>query len=233
MKPLLILCILLSPLCLVAQNAGAAGDSVHDKDQIPKLKDFRVDVDNDGRFKTLAGTMKQMRTLTVSDLPSSNDPPFEIESTVKCLTFEALAVENEERGGALARMVPTEFLAAVPAAASLCFARNTISLSGNMHDWVAADIGAMVDAQEELNRRQYNELVERYNVLVEKHNALLTMTRSLASQLAATQIDLTRQQRINRALTIYEFMPKYTPPQTVNMNIQVTDCTKLPALCIH
>jgi hypothetical protein len=67
--------------------------------------------------------------------------------------------------------------------------------------------------------------------LVEKHNALLAVTRSFASQLAATQSDLARQRRINNVLTIYQLMPKYAPPQTIN--IQVTDCTRLPALCVH
>jgi hypothetical protein len=92
-------------------------------------------------------------------------------------------------------------------------------------------IGAMVDAQIEMDRRQYDELVDRYNQLVEKHNALLAVTRSFASQLAATQSDLARQRRINNVLTIYQLMPKYAPPQTIN--IQVTDCTRLPALCVH
>ncbi len=231
MKPLWIACILLSSLCSVAQSSNGVAPDSGDKVKNPKLEDFHFDVDSDGRFKTLAGTTKQMSTLKVSDLPSSNDPPLEIESTVKCITFEALVVENERRGGALARMVPTEVLAAVPAAASSCFARNTMGLRENMHDFVIADVGAIVDAQAELDRREYNELVQRYNALVEKHNTLLAMTRNLAGQLAATQSDLARQQRINSALSIYELMPKYTPPQTVN--IQVTDCTRLPALCAH
>jgi hypothetical protein len=232
MKLFLIVCILLSPLCLVAQTTnGGAQVPARDKVQEPKLEDFHFDVDSNGRFRTVVGTPKQMSTLKVSDLPNSNDPPFEIETTVKCATFEALVVENERRGGALARMVPTEVLAAVPTAASSCFARNSIGIRENLRDFLFADIGAMVDAQAELDRREYNELIDKYNSLVEKHNALLTMTRSFASQLAVTQSDLARQQRINSALTIYEFMPKYAPPKTVN--IQVTDCTRFPALCVH
>jgi|SRR5271165_3464073 len=225
-------CILLLPICSVAQTTtGVASDSTRNKYKEPRLEDIRVDVDSEGRFKTLAGTTKQMSSLKVSDLPNSNDPPFEIESTVKCTTFEALVIENEKRDGAFARMIPTEVLAAVFSAASTCFSRNTVSLRDNVRDFVIADVGAMVDAQAEVDRRQYNELAERYNALVEKHNALLAVTRSFASQLTATQSDLANQQRINNALAIYQLMPKYIPPQTIN--IQVTDCTRLPALCVH
>lgn len=238
MKPLLIVCILLSPLCAAAQTKNgaapappAATSAPATARDIPKLEDFHIDVDSSGGFKTPVGTTKQMNTLKVSDLPSDNDPPFSIDSTVKCAMFEALVVENEKRGGALARMMPTEVLAAVPAAATHCLVRNITGLPENMHDFVYADYGAAVDALAESNRREYNELVEKYNAVVEKHNALLAVTRNFASQLAATQSDLASQQRINRSLTIYELMPRYTPPPTVN--IQVTDCTRLPALCVH
>ena len=228
MKLLWIFCIPLLSVCTLAQTTP---DSKRDKYKEPRLEDIRVDVDSEGRFKTLAGTTKQMSTLKVSDLPSSNDPPLEITTTVKCATFEALVVENEKRNGALAKMVPTEVLAAVFPAASSCLARNLLGLSDNMRDFAIADIGAMVDAQIEVDRRQYDELVDRYNQLIGKHNALLNVTRSFASQLAAAQSDLAQQQRINNALAIYQLMPKYTPPQTIN--IQVTDCTRLPALCVH
>ena len=228
MRLLWIFCIPLLSICALAQ---ATPDSKRDKYKEPRLEDFHIKVDSEGRFMSPAGTPKQMSTLKVSDLPSSNDPALEIATTVKCKTFEALVVENEKRDGAFAKMTPTEVLAAVFPAASSCLARNLLGLSDNMHDFVIADIGAMVDAQVELDRRQYDGLVEKYNELVEKHNALLAVTRNFASQLAAAQSDLARQQPINNALAIYQLMPKYTPPQTIN--IQVTDCTRLPALCVH
>jgi len=228
MRLLWIFCIPLLSICALAQ---ATPDSKRDRYKEPRLEDFHIKVDSEGRFMSPAGTPKQMSTLKVSDLPSSNDPALEIATTVKCKTFEALVVENEKRDGAFAKMVPTEVLAAVFPAASSCLAGNLLGLSDNMHDFVIADIGAMVDAQVELDRRQYDGLVEKYNELVEKHNALLAVTRNFASQLAAAQLDLARQQRINNALAIYQLIPKYTPPQTIN--IQVTDCTRLPALCVH
>ena len=226
MKLLWICCLLLASACTVAQTT--TGDS---KRSDPRLEDFRVDVDKDGTFRTLAGTMAQMSTLKVSDLPSPNDPPLEIATTVKCVTFEALVVENEKRGGALGKMIPTEVLSAVFPAASSCLARNLLGLNDNKAGFVYADIGAMVDTQIESDRRQYGELIDRHNQLVEKYNALLAVTRNYASQLAATQLEVARQAKINNALTIYQMMPKFTPPPS--STIQVADCTRLPALCVH
>jgi hypothetical protein len=37
--------------------------------------------------------------------------------------------------------------------------------------------------------------------------------------------------RVANALAIYQMLPRYTPPQTINVN--VSDCTRLPALCVH
>lgn len=232
MKPLWSFCMLLSCLSSVAQTSNGVAVDSSDKTKPPKLEDFRIEVDREGRFSTPVGTMKQMSTLKVSDLPSSKDHPLGIETTVKCMMLESLVVENEKRDGALGRMVPKDVLTAVPAAASSCLVRNTMGLQENVQEFVIADAAAMVDTQAELDRREYNEVVDRYNALIEKHNALLAMTRSLASQLAAARSDIAaQQQRIKNALTIYEFMPKYTPPQT--LNIQVIDCARLPALCVH
>jgi hypothetical protein len=229
MKLLWTFCLLLPSVCTLAQTT--TDDSKRNKYTEPRLGDFRVDIDNDGRFKTPAGTMKLMSTLKVSDLPSPSDPPLDVVTTYKCATFEALVVEIEKRDGAFGRMVPADVLAAVFPAASLCLSRNMLGINDNTQEFLIADIGAMVDAQAEVHRREYNELVDRYNALIEKHNALLTVTRSFASQLSATQTELVRQQQINNALSIYQLMPKYNPPQTIN--IQVTDCTRLPALCVH
>ena len=110
-------------------TTGAASDSIRDKYKDPKLEDFRVDVDSEGRFKSPSGTPKQMSTLKVSDLPSPNDPPLDIATTVKCATFEAMVVENEKRGGALGKMVPKEVLSAVFPAASSCLARNLFGMT--------------------------------------------------------------------------------------------------------
>lgn len=64
--------------------------------------------------------------------------------------------------------------------------------------------------------------------MVQKYNSLLAIAQSQDAQLQAAN---SRQQRINNALAFYSMMPKYTPPQTINL--QVTNCSAYPALCVH
>jgi hypothetical protein len=64
--------------------------------------------------------------------------------------------------------------------------------------------------------------------MVQKYNSLLALAQSQDAQLQAAN---SRQQRINNALALYNAMPKYTPPQTINL--QVTNCSACPALCVH
>jgi chromosome segregation ATPase len=71
-----------------------------------------------------------------------------------------------------------------------------------------------------------NQLQSDYGVLVQKYNSLLDVAQNLDAQLRVAN---SRQQRFNNALAVYNSMPKYTPPQ----QIQITNCTALPALCIH
>jgi chromosome segregation ATPase len=71
-----------------------------------------------------------------------------------------------------------------------------------------------------------NKLQSDYGSLVQKYNSLLEVAQNLDAQLRAAN---SRQQRFNNALALYNSMPKYTPPQ----QIQVTNCNALPALCVH
>jgi chromosome segregation ATPase len=71
-----------------------------------------------------------------------------------------------------------------------------------------------------------NKLQSDYGLLVQKYNSLLDVAQNLDSQLRAAN---SRQQRFNNALALYNSMPKYTPPQ----QIQITNCNALPALCVH
>jgi chromosome segregation ATPase len=79
------------------------------------------------------------------------------------------------------------------------------------------------------------KLQNDYNALIEKYNRLLDLAKSQNEQLqaanAAVDRSNSRQQRFNNALAIYSAMPKYQPPQT--LNLQVTNCNALPALCVH
>ena len=72
------------------------------------------------------------------------------------------------------------------------------------------------------------KLAEDNSGLTDKYNSLLSIAQTLQAQLNAAT---SRQQRINNALALYSLMPKYTPPQTINL--QVTNCNVLPALCVH
>ena len=67
------------------------------------------------------------------------------------------------------------------------------------------------------------KLVDDYHGLVKKYNDLLATAQGLQSQLNAATY---RQQRVANALALYSLMPKYTPPQTINL--QVTNCVPRP-----
>jgi hypothetical protein len=58
-------------------------------------------------------------------------------------------------------------------------------VSDNKGGFVYADVAAIVDSRMEMDRRQYDELVDRYNRLVEKHNALLAVTRNFGYRASA------------------------------------------------
>jgi len=70
---------------------------------------------------------------------------------------------------------------------------------------------------------------------VDKYNSLLSdykdYVQRVGIQLAEIGAQSAYQQRVNKALLLYQLMPKYTPPQTINL--QVTDCTRFPVLCVH
>jgi hypothetical protein len=72
------------------------------------------------------------------------------------------------------------------------------------------------------------KLVQDNSAMVQKYNSLLAIAQNQQAQLDVAN---SRQQRVNNALAFYNVMPKYQPPQTVN--VQVTNCTTSPALCVH
>jgi hypothetical protein len=91
-------------------------------------------------------------------------------------------------------------------------------------EFVAGDVGAMVDAADEIRRRQYSHLVDQYN-------ALLAVARNLQSQLLAVKMQDSQQRSVRNALILYQLMPRYNQPQRINL--QIVDCNRLPALCVH
>jgi hypothetical protein len=81
-------------------------------------------------------------------------------------------------------------------------------------------------------------LTDRYNSLLSlaKSNQdqaeLLIRSMSMQLNYQAQQNAIAQQLRMANALTIYSLMPRYTPPQSIDMNVTLSDCTKLPALCV-
>jgi len=66
---------------------------------------------------------------------------------------------------------------------------------------------------------------------VDQYDALLVVARNLQSQLLAVQMQDAQQRRVSNALTLYQLMPRSVSPQTINL--QIVDCNRLPALCVH
>lgn len=87
---------------------------------------------------------------------------------------------------------------------------------------VAADIEKNVSEGVNIIKK----LVADNSTLTDRYNSLLADYRDYT-------IRAEKQVRLSNALAIYSAMPKYTPPQQVNMNVTFSDCTKLPSLCVH
>ncbi len=211
MKPLTI--VLLCVLSGAAQTAELRPTK--------SLAELARDITPDG---TIPLINKRIPELTVSDLPDASKDPLSINTTFKCQTLEKLTIANEQQHGAIAALVPEDVLENTLNAASGCLALHLIALQEDHHEFVIAAVAAMVDANAEIHRREYNRLVEQYS-------ALLVVARDLQRQLLTVQKQAAQQQRVSNALALYQLMPKYAPPQTINL--QISDCTRLPALCAH
>ncbi len=77
---------------------------------------------------------------------------------------------------------------------------------------------------------QYRNMLADFKFLSDAYDRAIR-ERDIAAQATASQQTLraAQQQRVANAIALYQAMPKYQPPQTINVN--VSDCTKLPALC--
>jgi len=101
-------------------------------------------------------------------------------------------------------------------------------LAASATDSAALNIAAGIEKNVNEGVGIIKTLAEDNSRLTDKYNSLLSVAQTLQAQLNAAA---SRQQRINNALALYSLMPKYTPPQTINL--QVTNCNVLPALCAH
>lgn len=95
----------------------------------------------------------------------------------------------------------------------------------------ALDLGASIEAAQSNIITFTLKLKEHDATAVDKYNALLGDYKDYVNRVGIQLAEIGRQNRVNNALALYGLMPKYNPPQTLNLN--VTDCTKFPALCVH
>jgi hypothetical protein len=150
-----------------------------------------------------------------------------VRSDQKALTEEkAKLTKQYEQSLALLSMLRTELsgnqltldqqkqLAEIPSGAAL---DNAVSVE-SLFQSLAKHDSSTVD--------KYNELLANYQNYVRASDAAIARLSTGVYQQQQQQ-----QQRVNNALTLYSLMPKYTPPQTIQL--QTYDCTKYPAACVH
>lgn len=95
----------------------------------------------------------------------------------------------------------------------------------------ALDLGVSIEKSQQELASVALKLKEHDEMAVNKYNALLADYKDYVDRVGQQLAQIGRQQRINNALAIYQALPHYQAPQTINVN--VSDCTKLPALCAH
>lgn len=87
----------------------------------------------------------------------------------------------------------------------------------------------------EKDQNEYVQIVQKLMSdnasIVQKYNALLSDYKDYVTRVGIELAQIGQANRISNALALYNAMPKYTPPQTVN--VQIMNCTALPALCVH
>ncbi len=94
----------------------------------------------------------------------------------------------------------------------------------------ALNLGASIETGQN-NLFDYATRVSQHDSLaVDKYNALLADYKDYVTRVGIQLAQIGQYNRVNNALSLYQLMQK---PATQNINVNVTDCTKLPALCIH
>lgn len=99
----------------------------------------------------------------------------------------------------------------------------------------ALELGTSLEKDIDVIFKYAVKLQDDNTALTNKYNYLLAdakeqMQRANA-EMASMNAQYAKQQRFANALALYNAMPKYQPPQTINLNI--TDCSRFPAMCLH
>jgi hypothetical protein len=66
---------------------------------------------------------------------------------------------------------------------------------------------------------------------VKKYNSLLADYKDYVDRVGLQFAKIGAANRASNALALYSVMPRYTPPATINLNVR--NCTQLPALCVQ
>jgi len=75
------------------------------------------------------------------------------------------------------------------------------------------------------------QLVSDNGQVVQTYNALRADYKDYMTRVGIELAQIGQANRVNNALALYNMLPKYTPPQTVN--VQIMNCAAFPALCVH
>jgi hypothetical protein len=98
----------------------------------------------------------------------------------------------------------------------------------------ALNLGASIETGQNNVFEFARQVSQHDSQAVEKYNALLADYKDYVTRVGIqlSQIGQNNQfnDRASRALMLYQMMQK---PPTQNINVNVSDCTKLPALCVH
>ena len=95
----------------------------------------------------------------------------------------------------------------------------------------ALSLGASIETNLINFSKAFGQLSEHDSTAVAKYNALLSDYQDYVNRMNIRFAQIGQENRAANALAIYQMLPRYTPPQTINVN--VSDCTRLPALCVH
>jgi hypothetical protein len=100
-----------------------------------------------------------------------------------------------------------------------------------VHDDEILKLGIAIENDQNEYAKVVQKLAGDNDSVVQKYNALLSDYKDYVTRVGIQLAQIGQANRVSNALALYNAMPKYTPPQQIN--IQVSDCTRLPALCVH
>jgi hypothetical protein len=100
-----------------------------------------------------------------------------------------------------------------------------------VHDDDILNLGVAIENDQKEYVKVAEKLSSDNDSVVRKYNALLSDYKDYVSRVGIQLAAIGQANRVSNALALYNALPKYTPPQQVN--VQIMNCTALPALCVH